>query len=348
MRAHSNTKVAKVSGSGEYSLGDGEAVIYRRPFAFFEGFEEALEFRVRFTGRTVSSLTTAQNEALDLARLDPLKIGGIYPSQKEDRKLVQLKEVPKDLIHSLLAIEDRDFYDHFGVSIKGITRAILTNIRAGRVAQGGSTLTQQLVKNFYLTSEKSLKRKLIEAVYAILLEVHYSKDEILETYINEIYLGQSGDNAIHGFGLASEFYFGRPISRLSLEQSALLAALVNGPSLYNPMRYPERSKKRRDLVLERLVSDKTITQGAYAAAIKAPVKAQPSQAWKINRYPAYLDLVRRNLHRDYEQEDLQVDGLRVFTAFDPVAQIAAERAVTDFIKDQGKAGAALQVATVVV
>lgn len=342
------SKVAKVSGSGEYSLGNNEAVIYRRPFAFFEGPEEALEFKVRFVGRNVASLSNTEGEELEDVRLDPLKIGGIYPSQKEDRKLVQLKDVPRPLIDALLAIEDRDYFDHFGVSIKGIFRATYTNIRAGRVAQGGSTLTQQLVKNFYLTSERSLKRKLIEAFYAVLLEIHYSKEEILETYINEIYLGQSGDNAIHGFGLASEFYFGRSINRLSLEQSAMLAALVNGPSIYNPMRFPERSKKRRDLVLEAMFQDQKISQADYQLALKTPVKTQPSRAWKINRFPAYLDLVRRNLQRDYEQDDLQVDGLRVFTAFDPIAQIAAENAVVDFFKSQGKAGNSLQVATVVV
>lgn len=341
-------KVAKVSGPGEFSFASGEATIYRRPFAFFEGPEDALEFRVKFSGRTITELKTAKGEDLDLARLDPLKIGGIYPSQREDRKLVQLKEVPKQLIEALLAIEDRDFFDHFGVSIKGITRAVWTNIRAGRVAQGGSTLTQQLVKNFYLTSERSLKRKLIEAVYAVLLEVHYSKEEILETYINEIYLGQSGNSAIHGFGLASEFYFGRSLNRVNLDQAAMLAALVNGPSLFNPMRFPERAKKRRNLVLERLLADEKITQAEHDRALKAPVKTQPTTAWKTNRFPAYLDLVRRNLHRDYEQEDLQVDGLRVFTAFDPVAQIAAENSVLEFVKSQGKAGAALQVATVVV
>lgn len=340
------SKVEKVSGSGEYSLSKGEATIYRRSFAFFEGPEDAVEFNVKFSGKVVSSLTTPSGEELDVARLDPLKVGGIYPSQREDRKLVQLKEVPKEIIDSLLAIEDRDFYQHFGVSIRGITRAVWTNVRAGRVAQGGSTLTQQLVKNFYLTSEKSLKRKFIEAVYAVLLEVHYSKDEILETYINEIFLGQSGNSAIHGFGLASEFYFGRSLSRLSLDQAAMLAALVNGPSLYNPMRKPERAKKRRDLVLARLLADEKITKAEHDIAVKAPVKTQSSTAWKTNRFPAYLDLVRRNLQRDYEQEDLQVDGLRVFTAFDPVAQIAAESAVVDFIKSQGKNN--LQAATVVI
>lgn len=341
-------KASKVSQPGEYSLNNGEAVIYRRAFAFFEGQEDAVLINVRFNGRTIGSLTSNNGEELDLVRLDPLKIGGIYPSQKEDRKLVQLKDVPKSLIESLLAIEDRDFYDHFGVSIKGIFRASLSNIRAGRWVQGGSTLTQQLVKNFYLSSERSLKRKLVEAVYAVLLEVHYSKDEILETYINEIYLGQSGDNAIHGFGLASEFYFGRSLSRVSLDQAALLAALVNGPSIYNPMRYPERAKKRRDRVLELLLETKKITKKDHDFAVKQIVKATPSRQWLTNRFPAYLDLVRRNLHRDYEQEDLAGEGLRVFTAFDPIAQISSEKAVEDFIKSQGKAGAALQVATVTV
>ncbi|MBC7659371.1 MAG: penicillin-binding protein 1B [Chitinophagaceae bacterium] len=341
-------KASKVSSPGEYSIDGEDVTLYRRPFAFFEGPEEALLVHVKFNGKTVSSLTGTNGQDLDLARLDPLKIGGIYPSQKEDRKLVQLKDVPKQLIDSLIAIEDRDFYDHMGVSIKGIFRASLTNLRAGRIAQGGSTLTQQLVKNFYLTSERSLKRKLVEVVYALLLEVHYSKDEILETYINEIYLGQSGDNAIHGFGLASEFYFGRPLNRVTLDQAALLAALVNGPSVYNPNRYPDRSKKRRDRVLELLLEANKITKPQFTAAIKQPIRAQSSQHWKTNRFPAYLDLVRRNLHRDYEQEDLAVDGLRIFTAFDPIAQIASENSVQEFIKSQGRTGASLQVATVVV
>ena len=337
----------QVTQPGEYLLSDGQATIFRRAFAFFEGPEDALLLKVRFNGRSIASLT-AGGQDLDLARLDPMKIGGIYPSQKEDRKLVQLKDVPKSLIESLLAIEDRDFYDHFGVSIKGIFRASLTNARAGRWVQGGSTLTQQLVKNFYLSSERSLKRKLVEAVYAVLLEVHYTKDEILETYINEIYLGQSGDNAIHGFGLASEFYYGRILSRLTLDQAALLAALVNGPSIYNPMRYPDRAKKRRDRVLDLLLESEKITQEEHDAAVKQKVKATPSRQWLTNRFPAYLDLVRRNLHRDYEQEDLGADGLRVFTAFDPIAQISSEKSVEDFIKSQGKAGDALQVATVTV
>ncbi len=341
-------KAAKVTQPGEYSLNESEAILYRRPFAFFEGQEDALLLTVRFSGSTVASLSAENSQELDLARLDPLKVGGIYPSQKEDRKLVQLKDVPRNLIDSLLAIEDRDYYDHFGISIKGTLRAMLSNLRAGRWAQGGSTLTQQLVKNFYLTSERSIKRKIIEAVYAVLLEIHYSKDEILETYINEIYLGQSGDNAIHGFGLASEFYFGRPLSRVTLDQAALLAALVNGPSIYNPIRNPERAKKRRDRVLDLLLEAKKITVAQHDSTVKLKVRAQPSQNWKTNRFPAFLDLVRRNLHRDYEQDDLAADGLRVFTAFDPIAQIASEKAVQDFMKSQGKAGDSLQVATVTV
>lgn len=349
LRELSYAKVSKVDGVGEYSVQGDAVTVFRKSFIFFEGPEDPLKFTVHFSKGQVASIDVPEQPEASLVRLDPLKIGGIYPSQREDRKLVQLKSVPKNLIDALIAIEDRDFYDHWGVSIKGISRAMVNNIRAGRLVQGGSTLTQQLVKNFYLSSERSLKRKAVEAIYSVLLELHYSKEEILETYANEIYLGQSGDNAIHGFGLASEFYFGRPLERLNLEQSALLAALVNGPSHFNPVRFADRAKKRRDHVLDLLLEQQKISKIEFAAAKRTPVKVRPTRAWKLNRFPAYLDLVRRNLHRDYEEEDLAGEGLRVFTGFDPVVQLDTENASQAFLKTQGgKEGAALQLAAVVV
>lgn len=349
LRELSYAKVAKVDGVGEFTVDGNEVTVFRKSFIFFEGPEDPLKFSVRFNKGEIAEVRVPDQPESALVRLDPLKIGGIYPSQREDRKLVQLKSVPKHLIDALIAIEDRDFYDHWGVSIKGISRAMVNNIRAGRLVQGGSTLTQQLVKNFYLTSERSLKRKAIEAIYSVLLELHYSKEEILETYANEIYLGQSGDNAIHGFGLASEFYFGRPLERLNLEQSALLAALVNGPSHYNPVRYKERVKKRRDHILDLLLEQKKINKIDYTIAKRQPIKVRPNRSWQLNRFPAYLDLVRRNLHRDYEEEDLAGEGLRVFTGFDPLVQLETEAAAQAFLKKQnGKDGAALQLAAVVV
>ena len=340
-------KSDRAAQPGEYSRKGEEYEIYRRSFTFWEGAEDAVRIKVRLSGRRV--VAVEQNgKPVALARLEPLKVGGIYPTQREDRKLVQLKQVPQELIQSLLAIEDREYYDHWGVSVKGISRAVWQNMRAGRLVQGGSTLTQQLVKNFYLTSERSLRRKLVEAMYSVLLELHYSKEEILETYINEIYLGQSGDNAIHGFGLASEFYFGRPIESLSLDQSALLAATVNGPSHYNPVRFPDRAKKRRDRVLELLFEQKKITKSQYQAAQAKPIKLRPSLRWMPNRFPSYMDLVRRNLQRDYEYQDLAEEGLRIFTSLDPVVQWQSEGAVADFVRGQGKSGNKLQVAAVVV
>lgn len=332
---------------GEYHVEGGVYTIYRRSFMFWESAEDAVKIRVQISGRKVVRVEQ-DGTAVPLVRLDPLKIGGIYPTQKEDRKLVQLKQVPQHLIDALMAIEDRDFYDHWGVSVRAVTRAMWNNVRAGHLVQGGSTLTQQLVKNFYLTSERSLKRKFVEAIYSVLLELHFSKDEILETYINEIYLGQSGDNAIHGFGLASEFYFGRPIESLSIEQSALLAAMVNGPSHFNPLRYPERSQKRRNKVLDILFEQKKITKEVYEQAVASKVKVRPSLRWMSNRFPAYLDLVRRNLQSDYEDKDLAEEGLRIFTAFDPIVQWQSESAVKDFVKGQGKGANKLQVAAVIV
>jgi penicillin-binding protein 1B len=166
-----------------------------------------------------------------VVRLEPLLIGGIYPKNLEDRILINIDQVPPFLLETLVAVEDRDFYSHWGVSPKSIARAIWVNTSAGQMTQGGSTLTQQLVKNFYLTNERSLTRKLTEAMMAMLLELHYSKQEILEAYLNEVFVGQDGQRAVHGFGLASQFFFGQPLSELKLHQVALLVGMVKGPSL---------------------------------------------------------------------------------------------------------------------
>ena len=154
-----------------------------------------------------------------------------------------MEDVPQALIDGLIANEDRQFYSHFGVNPLGIARAMISNVRAGRVVQGGSTLTQQLVKNYYLSSEQTLERKVKEAIMSMLLELHYSKNEILQAYINEVYLSQAGNRAIHGFGLASHYFFARPLQELELNQIATLIAVNNGPSKYNPIRNPNNALK---------------------------------------------------------------------------------------------------------
>jgi penicillin-binding protein 1B len=239
--------------------------------------------------------------------------------------------LPPYLADALIATEDRDFYSHHGVSPRAILRAVWANLRAGGIAQGGSTLTQQLVKNLYLSQNRTLARKVIEAVMAILLELHYSKEDILEAYLNEIHLGQAGNRAIHGFGLASEFYFRQPLSELDLHQVALLVALAKGASYYNPRRQPERALARRNLVLAQLAEEGVIDAERARVAARQPLDVTAAPGG-INQYPDYMDLVRRRLQEDYNASDLTANGLRIFTYFDPQAQRQLEAAIADTLR----------------
>ncbi|MFP5506398.1 MAG: penicillin-binding protein 1B [Gammaproteobacteria bacterium] len=315
---------------GEYARAGASVHIHTRSFTFWDGAEPAQALRVRFAGDWIDDLRERdQGRELDLARLDPLQIASIYPSHQEDRQLVRLDEVPPLLIQTLLAVEDRQFYEHFGLSPRSLLRATFANLRAGGVVQGGSTLTQQLVKNFFLSNERTFSRKLNEAAMALLLEAHYDKDEILEAYLNEVYLGQDGSRAVHGLGLASHFYFERPLDQLEPEQIALLVGMIKGPSYYDPRKHPQRAQQRRDLVLDLLVEQGVLGAEQGAQAKRRPLGVQQRRALAANAHPAFLDLVRRQLHRDYREEDLTSEGLRIFTTLDPVAQSAAEKALSE-------------------
>ncbi|MCP4842423.1 MAG: penicillin-binding protein 1B, partial [Halieaceae bacterium] len=232
---------------GQFSRYRDRFDVYTRGFDFPGEREASRRVLIEFADRRVKRLS-AGGGAVDLMRLDPVHIGGIYPQHGEDRALVRLNEVPETLTLGLMAVEDRDFYAHWGFSITGIARAAWSNLRSGRVVAGGSTISQQLVKNYYLTSERTIVRKLVEVVMAVLLELHYDKEQILESYINEVYLGQEGRRSVHGFELASQHYFDAPLATLGLAQQALLIGMIKGPSLYNPERNPERALERRNVV----------------------------------------------------------------------------------------------------
>ena len=338
-------KVSGISQPGQMSVAAGRVDVYTRGFQSFEGSEPAQRISVRFDGRQVSGLSGSGDVVM--ARLEPLMIGGIYPAHNEDRILVRLDQAPPYLVEALVAVEDREYFQHFGVSPKGIARAAYVNFTAGGVVQGGSTLTQQLVKNFYLSSERSLVRKGTEAIMAILLELHYSKEEILEAYLNEVFLGQDGRRAVHGFGLASQYYFAQPLHELQLHQVALLVGMVKGPSLYNPRRQPERAKKRRDLVIQMLQEQGVISSEQAVAAIGQPLDVTVRGSLADSSYPAFMDLVRRQLREDYMDEDLTSEGLRIFTSFDPLLQSKAEKAVADSLKSLGARADEMEAAMVV-
>jgi len=341
-------RVPTVDGPGQVAVNGSTVSLNTRGFQFYEGLEQARPVRVRFNGDYVGELSGGA-EKLPVVRLEPLMIGGIYPKNLEDRILIKLDQVPPYLIDTLVTVEDRDFYHHFGVSPKSIARAVYVNASKGQMRQGGSTLTQQLVKNFYLTNERSLSRKLTEAMMAVLLELHYSKQEILEAYLNEVFIGQDGQRAVHGFGLASQFFFSQPLSELRLHQVALLVGMVKGPSYYNPRRYPDRALERRNLVLDLLQEQGVATPEAVAAAKKMPLGVTQRGSLAESSFPGFLDLVKRQLREDYREEDLTGEGLRIFTSFDPILQMKAEAAVSESFKrfSARKGGDAMETAMVV-
>lgn len=320
------------NGPGAVSVAGNNIELHSRGFQFYEGAEPSQKVRVRFSGDYVAGLNQADGSNLAVARLEPLLIGGLYPAHQEDRILIKLDQVPAYLIDALVAVEDRDYFDHFGVSPKGIARALWINATSGRLVQGGSTLTQQLVKNFYLTNERTLLRKATEAMMAVLLELHYDKREILEAYMNEVFLGQDGQRAVHGFGLASQYFFSQPVSELKLEQVALLVGMVKGPTYFNPRRNPERALARRNLVIDLLAEQGSITLEEAAAAKQKPLGVTTRGSMADSSFPAFLDLVKRQLREDYREQDLTEEGLRIFTSFDPILQLKAEEALAETLK----------------
>jgi penicillin-binding protein 1B len=303
--------------------GDGLEIAVR-PFVFWDGPQPAKRIRVAFEGGAAAEVRDAEGRDLPLVRLEPMPIGGIYPANNEDRVLVRLGYVPKHLVQALVATEDRNFFTHHGFDLRGIARAAASLVRGGGL-QGGSTLTQQLVKNFFLTPERTLRRKVTELFMAVLLELHYDKDEILETYLNEIYFGQDRDRAIHGVGLASLHYFGKTVEHLTLAESALLVGMLKGPAYYDPYRNRQRALERRNVVLRETRDQGYATMEQYAAARAAGLVLNPKPSMGTSPHPAFLDLVHRQLRRDYDESDLRSEGLRVFTTLDPRVQGAAER-----------------------
>jgi len=313
---------------GEYTIHGIHYTIFCRAFSFSDGHRPGKIIDLDLRQGRITALTDHQDgHPLDMFRLEPLLIASIYPGDNEDRILVRLADTPPLLIKTLLLVEDREFYNHIGVRPLAIVRALAANLRAGHTVQGGSTLTQQLVKNFFLSSEKSLRRKVNEAIMALLLEYHYDKDEILETYLNEIYLGQDGQHGIHGFARAARFYFGRNLNELTPDQIALLVGLAKGASRYNPRRQPDRARARRNQILAAMGRAGLLAPATADLLQHKPLAVVPQADSGMSRYPAFIQLVRRQLRQDYREEDLKSAGLTIFTTLDPILQNKAGTAV---------------------
>jgi penicillin-binding protein 1B len=329
---------AKPDRPGTYRRRGDQVSVYVREFRFADGPQSARALRVNFAGEAIAGIADAKGGDVPVFRLDPLLIGSIFPMHGEDRIVVAPDEVPPLLPEALKAVEDRAFESHHGVNPLAILRALFVNVRAGQVEQGGSTLTQQLVKSYFLDNRQTLRRKAEEAVMAVILESRFEKADIMNAYINEIWLGQDGNRAVHGFGLASQFYFGKPLAELDLSEVALLVAIARGPSYYNPRRHPERALERRNLVLRVLVEQEVVSAEEADAAAKRPLGVAEAGTKGGSFYPAFLDLVRRQLRRDYEESDLTEVGLTVFSTLDPLLQQKAEDALAEELERLDQSG----------
>ncbi|MCY4045476.1 MAG: penicillin-binding protein 1B [Cellvibrionales bacterium] len=318
---------------GTYQVSGSSISIATRPFTFWDKKQPAFTVNIGVADHRVSSLEGLPTEMRGSFRLEPVKIGSIHPKQHEERIVVSYSEIPENLIEALLATEDRDFFRHHGVSFKGIARAAVSNFRHGEITQGASTITQQLVKNLFLSNERTFHRKIEEVIMAFLLEFRASKEEILETYVNEVFVAQDGSRAIHGFALASEFFFSKPLNQLTDAQMAMLVGMMKGPSYYNPLRHPVRATDRRNLVLTLMnqqgyLSDSDF-QRAQAETLRLMVRPDPGSN---KSYAAYVQLVREQLLRDYSQSDLQTQGLNIFTNLEPSVQARAQTVLNQGLK----------------
>ncbi|TAN05396.1 MAG: penicillin-binding protein 1B [Rhodanobacteraceae bacterium] len=307
--------------------------------------------RVRVTlaaGRIASVFDLTANKPLHKTHLDPARIATMYGAEQEERIVVQLAELPPLLVEGVQAVEDRDFKNNHGIDFSSIARAALADLRAGRKVQGASTITQQLVRNLFLDRNKTLVRKFNEALLSILLDAHYSKGQILDAYCNEVFMGQQGGQAVHGFAAASWFYFGRPVQTLRPQEIALLVGMVQGPSYYDPRRYPERALARRDVALDAFHTTGLLNDAQWKAARAAPLDVTPKPQLVVDRFPAFMDVVRKQLQQDFSEQQLRSGGLKVYTTLDPAAQVYAEQALDDTLHGLGKRGNGLEGAVVVV
>lgn len=326
----------RIAAPSDYRYTGASLELYLQNFSYPDMDFRATPVVIDFDGPIVRSIRRLEDGVeLRAVRIEPELITSIYNNEMEDRLPVSLSAVPKVLTEAIIATEDRGFYHHEGISIRGTLGALVTDLRHKTMTHGGSTLTQQLIKNLYLNPERSLRRKLQEALMALLLEARYSKQEILEAYVNEIYLGQNGAVQIIGVEQASEAYFGKRVTYLTLPEAATLAGIIRSPNMLSPMRYPERAKPRRDTVLGLMKDQGYIDEAAYRQAVAAPLAVARFPRTSRSA-PFFVDLVLKQLQETYPETQLKTEGLRIFTTLDTIMQRSAEQALDSGIDSLNK------------
>ncbi len=320
-------QVNSVNQSGDYAAKRGEIYIFTREFSHPSGTYESQPIRIAFQKGAINSVASLRDgRAVEKAALEPELLTSILSEQLENRRPVTLNQVPQHLQDAVIVTEDIRFWHHPGVDPLGIIRALFRNLRTHSVAEGASTLTQQLVKNYYLTPERTLRRKIVEAFMAVILDAKYTKKEILEAYLNDIYLGRNQSISIVGVGEASHFYFGKPVSEINVAESALLAGIIRSPNNYSPFVRPDLAMQRRTLVLGLMLKNGKIDQAAHDKAMATPLPKKPfRQKTGLSSIPFYVDRVLQEMSHDYGIKDVKGRGLQIYTAIDLNAQDTAAK-----------------------
>ncbi len=324
--------------AGEFKWSDNTLVVHLRDFQFPGIFLPSQIVEFSFQQNKITGIHGPKEE-IDYLELEPMEIARLYGPERESRLLINIRQAPQHLIDAIVSIEDHRYYEHGGIDLLGVVRAMFTDFKAGRVVQGGSTITQQLVKNYFLESERSLRRKFFEISMSLVIEAQYHKDEILEMYLNEIYMGRRGNVAIHGMGEASAYYFGRNVEDLTLSEAATLAGIIRAPNRYSPLVDHQAALDRRNLVLKRMLELRKISPAEYYAA-RLEVLQAASLSTPAGIAPYFLDYVRKQAQELYAPEALASEGLNIYTTLQPEMAFAAETAVREGLAEIEKGSGA--------
>jgi len=320
---------------GTWSEEQDRIRIHTRGFGGGDALHPGVLATISISERRVASLETSSGPPLEELILEPEEIARILGPKMESRRLVPLTAVPKHLQDAVLAAEDSRFYTHFGIDFVGIMRALMTNLRRMRIVQGGSTITQQLAKNFFLSPKRSIWRKIREAELAIIIELRFSKEEIFQAYLNKIYFGQEGPRGIYGVEDAANFYFSKGVGELTLEEAALLAGVIRSPHRYSPLRMADAARNRRNWVLSRMAALGMISKGEEERARLTPLRTNPRRV-PVGIAEYYVDFIERAAEESLGPGRLSRSGYRFYTSLDPEQQSAAERAVAEGLAELGR------------
>ena len=353
LEANGYRRASTLAEPGDFVVAGHAVDVFIRRFGQGDDFHEARAVRIVFDRGAISGVIDhASGGHIGHMEFAPPLIGSLQLGPHKDRISLKPHQAPAVLLEALFIMEDRNFQYHYGIDPRGIMRAIWSNLRHDRAVQGASTLTQQLVKNLFLNPQKNLTRKIVEAMMAIMMELRFSKATILEMYLNEVFLGQSGNRAIHGFALASEYYFARPVNQLKVDEAAMLVGMIAAPSFYNPRKYPERNWKRRNLVLDTLARAGSISVQSAELLSQKPLGIVAHKSLSTSDFPSWLDYLHRQLRQYYSAEALRENGLNLYTTIDIEIQKIAQKALSDTLvrleQQKGMVAGALQGAVIVV